>query len=122
SVLRGNLALYSANACAPIWSSCCWETAPTVWVRPVGEVVVAQAATAVVIARARMTCFMDARSCSYLLWKRCRGVADTGFKNHAGPARVDSHGSNRVNQWMRQSWGRLLTQCFDLSWRHCAAR
>src|SRR3546814_11789308 len=36
----------SAKACAPIWSSCAWETVPTYWVRPVGEVVVAQPATA----------------------------------------------------------------------------
>ena len=38
-------ALSSANALAPSWFSSAWDTAPTYWVRPVGEVVVAQAET-----------------------------------------------------------------------------
>src|SRR3546814_7904850 len=48
----------SAKACAPIWSSCAWETAPTYWVRPVGEVVVAQPATAAAAMRPSRSFFM----------------------------------------------------------------
>jgi hypothetical protein len=37
--------LASAKACSPSRFNCACETPPTYWVRPVGEVVVAQAAT-----------------------------------------------------------------------------
>src|SRR3546814_4951108 len=53
SLVWGVPYVVSAKACAPSWSSCAWETAPTYWVRPVGEVVVAQPATAAAAMRPR---------------------------------------------------------------------
>src|SRR5688500_15462263 len=52
SLVCGFCAFISANACVPIALSSCCDTAPTYWVRPVGEVVVAQAASASVTVRA----------------------------------------------------------------------
>src|SRR5690606_38531717 len=58
SVLSGPFCLASVKACAPSWLSCACETAPTYWVRPVEDVVVAQAARAPTMANARTPCFM----------------------------------------------------------------
>jgi hypothetical protein len=52
------LAFISANAWAPSWLSCSCDTAPTICVRPVGDVVVAQAASASGKARIRARGFM----------------------------------------------------------------
>ena len=50
---------------APSWSSCACDTPPTICRRPVGDVVVAQALTRVVMTRASSSCFMEAPPRSY---------------------------------------------------------
>src|SRR5690606_38378039 len=51
-------ALSSAKDLAPSWLSCACETAPTYWVRPVGDVVVAQPATVATMASDSSRCFI----------------------------------------------------------------
>src|SRR5690606_23380680 len=68
SVLSGPFCLASVKACAPSWWSCCSDTAPTYWVRPVDEVVVAQADRAPTITSAARECFMDVGS-GYCRWR-----------------------------------------------------
>src|SRR5690606_18285251 len=82
SLVCGVLALVSTKACAPIWLSCAWETAPTYWVRPVGEVVVAQPATTAATARPSRSFFM-----ARFPWNRnpgCKAGSINGPSMHAG--------------------------------------
>src|SRR3546814_543347 len=92
----------SAKACAPIWSSCAWETAPTYWVRPVGEVVVAQPATAAAAMRPSRSFFMARISLGSRF--RLYGSADNDpsmqarQQQHAGDQVVDRVRADRRPQ------------------------
>src|SRR5690606_111967 len=72
SVLSGPFCLASVKACAPSWWSCCSDTAPTYWVRPVDEGVAAQADRTPTITSAARECCMDVGSgyCRWRAWRR----------------------------------------------------
>src|SRR3546814_12794252 len=82
----------SAKACAPIWSSCAWETAPTYWVRPVGEVVVAQPATAAAAMRPSRSFFMARISLGSRF--RLYGSADQHPVHEAPDRKSDEQGKS----------------------------
>src|SRR6476619_1747598 len=89
SVLCGILALASANAWVPSWSSSCCDTAPTICVRPVGDVVVAQPETAVAMARASNGSFSGRSAVSDASGCRAAGLKAASIRIQAVAAGSD---------------------------------